>query len=909
MESRDVLLATKLHVPRPQPGFVTRPRLTAQLDQGLGRRLILVCAPAGFGKTALLAAWAGEGKLPVAWLSLDSGDDDPARFWRHVTAALERACPGIGGQVGPLLAPPLPRSFEGVVTVLINELAARPAAGRALLVLDDYHCVGAEQVHAELAFLIGHLPPGLRVVLSTRSDPPLPMSRLRARGELAELRAADLRFTAEEAAALLAGALGAATPGTAAPGLTSAAVTALTARTEGWAAGLRLAGLTLRDLEDVGAFVAAFSGSHRYVLDYLAEEVLDRQNTQVRTFLLETSVLERLSGDLCDTVTGRPGGQAMLERIEQAGLFLMALDEVRGWWRYHQLFADLLRARLHAEHPGRAVALHRAAAAWHAVRGLADDAVGHAMAAGQAEYAAELIEQHFDATYFTGENATLDRWLAALPTDVVSRRPRLSLARAFMALAAGEPAAARAAVAALGTDLDAAGDSFQPSAGPAASLITNVAAAAAIARGWLAYLCGDARQMTEFAAQATARLHDGEWLLGSICRLNLALADWVSGRLGDARQNLSADVAGWRATGQQAMAAQGCRFLGQIHCAQGDLDAALADYAELLQIAAPTGRREPPVAGIGHLGAAEVHYQRGDLAAARRELAEGLPMCRKITETQALGAGLATLAWIQQAEGDPAGARAAIAEAERAGPNPAVAALLNPVPAQRARLLLAQGDVTAAADWTLRRDLRPDDEPAYTSELDYLVLARVLLAQDRHGPALGLLGRLLSTAESQGRTGSVIEIRALRALALARGGDETAAVAELTTALTLASPRGHIRVFADEGTPMAALLSQVLAAQRRERQVPLGYLATILRASRPADDANATAPGLIEPLTSREMQVLELLAAGSPNQRIAEDLVVTLDTVKKHVTHLLGKLGAVNRTEAVARARQLGLIS
>ena len=516
MEARDVLLATKLHVPRPQPGFVTRPRLTAQLDQGLGRRLILVCAPAGFGKTVLLAAWAGGGKLPVAWLSLDSGDDDPARFWRHVTAALEPACPGIGDQVGPLLAPPLPRSFEGVVRLLINELAARPAAGPALLVLDDYHCVGTEQVHAELAFLIGHLPPGLRVVLSTRSDPPLPLSRLRARGELAELRAADLRFTAEEAAALLAGALGPAAPGAAAPALTGAAVTALTARTEGWAAGLRLARLTLRDQEDVGAFVAAFRGSHRYVLDYLAEEVLDRQDAQVRTFLLETSVLERLSGDLCDTVTGRPGGQAMLEQIERAGLFLLPLDEVRTWWRYHQLFADLLRARLHVEHPGRAVALHRAAAAWHAARGLADDAVGHAMAAGQADYAAELIEQHFDATYFTGENATLDRWLAALPADVASRRPRLSLARAFMALAAGDPAAARAAVAVLGTDLDAAGDSFQPSAGPAASLITNVAAAAAIARGWLAYLCGDAGQMTEFAAQASALLHDGEWLLGSI---------------------------------------------------------------------------------------------------------------------------------------------------------------------------------------------------------------------------------------------------------------------------------------------------------------------------------------------------------------------------------------------------------
>src|SRR5215475_9435149 len=322
---RDVLLATKLHVPRPPAGFVPRPRLTAQLDDGRSRRLTLVCAPAGSGKTALLAAWAAGGRQPVAWLSLDEGDNDPARFWRHVAAALERARPGVSGRVGPLLGS-APRSFEGVVTALVNELADRPAAGQALLVLDDYHLIGAGQVHASVQFLIDHLPPGLRLVLAARSDPPLRLSRLRTRGELAELRAGDLRFTAAEAAALLREAAG-----PAAPGLTGTAIEALTAKTEGWAAGLRLAGLSLQSHDDADAFVAAFSGSHRYVLDYLAEEVLDRQDPQVRKFLLETSVLDRLSGDLCDAVTGRAGGQAMLERIERAGLFLLPLDEVRGW--------------------------------------------------------------------------------------------------------------------------------------------------------------------------------------------------------------------------------------------------------------------------------------------------------------------------------------------------------------------------------------------------------------------------------------------------------------------------------------------------------------------------------------------------------------------------------------------------
>ena len=372
VSGQDALLATKLHVPRPQPGFVPRPRLVEALGEGLARGRMLVCAPAGFGKTALLADWARGDGHPVAWLGLDGGDSDPARFWRHAVAALDRARPGLAGRVGP----PPPGSLAGLVTALINELAADPGPDEVLLVLDDYHLVGSGPVHESVAFLLENLPPGLRVVVSGRADPPLPLARLRARGQLAELRAADLRFTGEEAAALLGEAAG--------PGLPAAAAETLTARTEGWAAGLQLAALSLRGHADPAGFVAAFSGSHRFVLDYLADEVLDGQPSEVRAFLLETSVLERLSGELCDAVTGRAGSQAMLAGIERAGLFLVPLDEVRGWWRYHHLFADLLRARLQAEQPGRVQALHRAAAAWCEEHDLADDAVRHALAAGDA---------------------------------------------------------------------------------------------------------------------------------------------------------------------------------------------------------------------------------------------------------------------------------------------------------------------------------------------------------------------------------------------------------------------------------------------------------------------------------------------------------------------------------------------
>ena len=505
-----MLLATKLNVPGPRAGFVPRPRLARRLDEGAARGLVLVCAPAGSGKTALLADWARSGGHPAAWLSLDDADNDPARFWRHAVAALDRACPGIEERVGPLLGPPAPSSFEGLVTALINELAAEPGDGQALLVLDDYHLIGSPPVHASLDFLLEHRPPGLHPVLASRADPPLPLARLRARGQLAELRAPELRFTADEAAALLAGKrVGADLP--------DAAMTALADRTEGWAAGLQLAALSLRGQADVTGFVSAFTGSNRYVLDFLAEEVLERQSGQVRTFLLETSVLERLSGPLCDAVTGRTGSQALLEQVEQAGLFLLPLDEVRGWWRYHHLFADLLRARLQQGQPGRVAELHRKAAAWHEKHGLADAAIGHAVAAGEMLWAARIIEQHFDEVFnLRGEAATVHRWLSVLPAEVVRSRPRLLLAQALMAATSGhievvEPLLDAVECAPPGW----ADEPFEPTAGVAASHLINVPALTTLHRGALAQLRGDAEATAAFATQMLAEIDPGERMLSA----------------------------------------------------------------------------------------------------------------------------------------------------------------------------------------------------------------------------------------------------------------------------------------------------------------------------------------------------------------------------------------------------------
>jgi len=918
---QDVLLATKLHVPGTRPGFVPRPRLADRLEEGLERKLVLVSAPAGSGKTALLADWARSNRRPVAWLSLDPGDNDPARFWRHAAAALDQVRPGIAGRVAELLGPPAPRSFRGVVTAVINDLAAQPAGEDILLFLDDYNLIGSQRVHESLAFLIEHLPAGLHLVLASRADPPLGLARLRVGAQLAEVRADDLRFTLGEAAALLRRAAGGDLP--------DAAIAALTSRTEGWAAGLQLAGLSLRGRSDIPAFVAAFDGSHRYVLDYLTGEVLDRQSHETRAFLLETSVLDRLSGPLCDAVTGRSDGQPMLEAIERANLFLVPLDEVRGWWRYHHLFADLLRARLQREQPGRAPQLRRAAAIWCEEHGLADEAIGYALASDDPVLAAKLIERHFDAFFYErAEGPMVQRWLAALPASLVASRPRLLLIKAAIVLLSGRMDEASALLDnAEASYADFAAEPFEPSAGTAASFLVNVPARIALDRAYLADLRGDGESTAAFATEALAGIRDGETMLRSHAVATLAMADWLRGRLAEAERGFASSVTAWREAGRPALAlaAWGYRSLGQVQRAQGHLGAAMQTYRQAAAITAAARQAAAPTAGTGNVGLAEIAYARGDLDTALRHVTESIARNRELVYTPLLSIGLALLAWIKQAQGDRAGALDSMTEAARLAPDPAITSLLNPVPAERARLLLAQGDVAAADRWVQERGLSADDELAYPREVEYLVLARVLIASGLPGRALALLGRMHAAAAGQGRVGCLIETGALRALAFAASGEYEQATGALAEALTLGHPEGYVRVFADEGEPMRALLGRLASGQRTRhggaRGVPAGYLARIQRAfdSRAADHGAATgvapgrqsaqgAQGLLDPLTPREREVLGLLAQGRANRDIAAELVVTLDTVKRHVSHILAKLGAANRTEAVARARDLNLI-
>jgi LuxR family transcriptional regulator, maltose regulon positive regulatory protein len=897
------LLATKLYFPRPPSGLVPRPRLADLLEQGLAHPLVLVCAPAGFGKTALLADSCRQRRQQVAWLCLDAADNDPMRFWRHAVAALDRVRPGVGERVDPLLSGPGLASFDGFATAVVNRLADDP--GEVLLVLDDYHVIDTEAVHASVLFLVEHAPPGLHVVLASRADPPWPLGRLRARGQLAELRAADLRFTTEEAAELLRETVG--------TDLDADAVAKLAARTEGWAAGLQLAGLSLRGHADAAGFVETFSGSHRYILDFLTEEVLERQPDPTREFLLETSMLGRLSGPLCDAVTGRTGSQQSLEAIEKANLFLVPLDEQRGWWRYHHLFADLLRTRLQQDHGERAVDLHRRAAEWHDAHGLADDAVRHALAAGDPVWAARLIERYFDELLFSSEGATVRRWISALPGELVSARPRLLLVQAAAAIRRGRVSGVRELLdRAERAQQDTSDEPFEPSVGLAASRLANIPAVIALGRAYAAYLRGDAEATTTFVSRALTERGEGEWILDGLAHTNLAMAEWLHGRLDAAERAFASNIARWQVAGETDVAALHRSYLARIRCAGGRLDEAYATYRQTLETAAAPGLPALAGAGVAHVGVAEVAYQRDELATALHHVTEGITVCRRFADSQALATGLATLAWIRQAGHDVAGARDVMDEAYEIA-DPAVTDLFNPVPAERARLLLAHDDVDAAARWADERGLAATDAPNYPQEAAHLLLARVLTAQARPDLAVGLLDRLHAAAVAQDRYGSVIEIQALRAVALAAVGNEGAALTSLADALTLAHPQGYIRVFVDEGRLMAELLGQFIAADRDARSgVPVAYLGTLVRAfDRPdaGEPAGRSVPGLITQLTAREIEVLRLLSAGKANREIAGELYVTVNTVKHHVTHILDKLGATNRTEAVALARELGVLS
>jgi LuxR family maltose regulon positive regulatory protein len=901
------LLETKLHVPRWRRGLVARPRLTDRLSRGAESALTLVSAPAGFGKTTLLAEWLAAAPADgrsVAWLSLDQRDNDPALFWTYLVAALKTAAPGVGAGALSLLQSPRPPG-EADLAALLNDLDA--ISDDVVLVLDDYHVIDARDVQDGLAFLLEHLPAQIHLVIASRTDPALPLARLRGRGELAEIRAADLRFTPGEAAAYLNEVMGLA--------LTAADVAALEGRTEGWIAALQLAALSMQGREDVTAFIAGFAGDDRYIVDFLAEEVLQRQPEDVQEFLLQTSILDRLNGPLCDAVTGREGGRATLAELERGNLFLVPLDDRRRWYRYHQLFADVLHARLRDERPAEVPDLHRRASGWYEQNGEPSEAIRHALAAGDFGRAADLIELAIPAMLRSRQEAAVLGWLELLPAEVVRVRPVLSVGLAGALLAVGEFEGVEARLRDAEGWLDGATDIRQGSHAPAAEMVVvdnaefrRLPAGIELYRAAQALARDDGPGTVRHARRAL-ELSPADYHLGRASAAALmGLASWASGDLEAGHSGYAECMAGLRRAGHIADTF-GCAIaLADIRRTQGRLGEAMRTYEQALQRASQQGG--PVLRGTAdmYVGMSEVHRERDDLPGATQQLLR----CQELGEHNGLPQNRyrwrVAMARIREAEGDLGGALDLLDEAERLYvgdffPN------VRPVPALRARVQVAQGELGEALGWARERDLSVADDLSYLREFEHITLARVLLARytDEHAEhpiqeATRLLERLLRAAEEGQRTGSVIEILVLQALAHQARDDIPAALAALRRALTLAEPEGYVRIFADEGPPMASLLRAAA-----KQGIARNYVRRLLAAVTKAEDSTPASQGLIEPLSERELDVLRLLATDLGGPDIARELIVSLNTVRTHTKNIYAKLGVNNRRAAVRRARELDL--
>jgi LuxR family maltose regulon positive regulatory protein len=909
--SASPLLETKLYVPGRRRGLVPRPRLVERLNRGAGAKLTLVSAPAGFGKTTVLAEWLGataaDGRS-AAWLSLDQSDNHPATFWTYLITALRTVVPGCGAGASSLLRSPRLPPIETLLAPLLNELSALP--DDLVLVLDDYHVVEAREIHDGVAFLLDHLPPRLHLVIASRADPLLPLARLRGRGELVEVRAADLRFEPDEAASYLNGVMGL--------NLQARDIAALEERTEGWIAGLQLAALSVHGRDDVAGFIAGFAGDDRHVVDYLAEEVLERQPESVRSFLLQTSVLDRLSGPLCDAVTVQDGGKAMLESLDRGNLFVVPLDDRRRWYRYHHLFADVLRAHLTDQQPGLVPDLHRRASDWYARNGERSDAIRHALAGGDFDGAAGLVELAARSTLRSYRSAGLLTWLRALPDDVVRTRPVLSTYYAFALLGGGELDAASARLDDAERCLAGAADDPPGAAASVRMVVTDdeelrsVPGIVAFARAYVAQIRGDVVTTQERALRALDLMpeHDHLWRGGAA--VFLALTHWARGDLAEAQLVHDGGVASLERTGDVSLAISADYDAADLRKARGRLAEAGRTYERALRLAAAHG--DPAVPGTAdlHLGLSDLHREGNDLAAAGRHLELGEELGKHAPLPHTPSRACVARARLRQLEGDLDGALDLLDRAERLyvrGPVPDV----RPIGALRVRVWLAQGRLAEALDWVRAQGLSVDDHLAYPREFAHLTLARVLLARcagerDHRaaGDALGLLGRLLVEADGHGRTGSAIEILVLQALAHRARGQVAAALGPLGRVLALAGPEGYVRTFVDEGEPMRDLLRQAVAAG-----VSGAYARRLLDAfEEPARGVpvSPAAAALVEPLTAREVEIVRLVAAGMRNQEIADHLVVSLPTVKRHIANSYGKLGVGHRTEAVARATALGLL-
>jgi LuxR family maltose regulon positive regulatory protein len=876
--------------------------LLDHLDEGLQRKLTLVSAPAGFGKTTLCSEWLARCGRPVAWLSLDEGDNDPACFLAYLVAALQTVSAGLSSAAGKgeevfgafQAAQSLP--MELLLTPILNQLATMP--DHFVLALDDYHVIEVELVDHALAFLLEHLPPQMHVLISTREDPNIPLARLRATRQLVELRAADMRFTLAESAEFLNQVMNL--------DLSARDIAALESRTEGWIVGLQLAALSMQGRSDVASFVEAFTGSHRFVLDYLAEEVLQRQPKHALDFLLQTSILDRLSGPLCDAVTARNDGKAMLEALERGNLFTVPLDDQRQWYRYHHLFADVLQSRLREEPPDQVFHLHRRASAWYEQNGQPAEAIRHARAAQDLDRAADLIELAWSTMDISMQSATWLGWARTLPDALIQIRPVLSVGYAWALLDGGDLESGEAWLHNAERWLECESPEMVVVDEEQFRLLPATIAAAraycALALGNISSAIKHARQVLDLTSEHNAVQRIEAMAL-------LGISQYANGDLEVADRSLTE----FRAYVQEAgsiITTIGITFvLAEIKRARGRLHEAASAYEQALQLAASQGEPMPVGTADLYRGISELACERGKLEAAVQHLLTA----RKIGE-QAVLTGwphrrCLAEARVKQAQGDWAGALERLDEAERLyvrSPLPDV----RPLAAWKARIWLAQGRLTEALGWAREQGLSTDDALSYLREFEHLTLARLYIALYRNAPengypgeAMSLLDRLLQAAEAGDRMGSVIEIRVLQALAFQAQNDLPRALDSLEHALTLAEPEGYVRLFVDEGQSMMLLLREAA-----RRGIVPNYASQLQMAFEQTGDRMPAARPLVEPLSERELDVLRLLGTELSGPEIAQELNVSLNTLRTHTQNIYTKLGVNNRRAAIRRAEELRLL-
>ncbi len=899
------VLGTKLHVPTPRRQLVARPRLTDRLDvdpEALPR-LVLVSAPPGFGKTTLLAQWLStQDRLRVAWLSLDAGDADPARFLGHLLAAVRTQEPDAGTDALALMEADPGRPGEAVLVSLVNDLDA--LAGPTVLVLDDYHAADEPGVHEVVAFLLDHLPPRVTLALTTRSDPPLPLARLRARGELLEVRASDLRFTPAETDAFLNQVMGLR--------LDADATSALAARTEGWAVGLQLAALSAqaRGGQDgaVDGFVEAFTGSHRFVLDYLVEEVLDHQPEEVRRFLLDTSVLQAMTGPLCDALTGRDDGGEVLRSLERGNLFVVPLDDEQQWYRYHHLVADALRARLLALHPDRVAGLHAAASGWYAGRGLLPDAVTHALAGDDGESAADLFELALPGLRKRRLDRTLRAWALALPEDVVRRRALAATTVAWTCLMQGDLEGVERWL----TAAEQAPDP-QPVRVPGVAValaeqvrereaeLRGVPATIAVYRASVAQARGDLAGTVAHARAARDLAGPEDHLARGAADGFLGLAAWAAGDLRTALDTFGEAVTSLRAAGNLTDALGATVVLASMWWAQGRPAEARRLYERALVTAERPGGPVLATTGDLHVGLADTLREGGELDAAEEHLRVAHDLGERASFPENRHRWHAARAGLLQARGDLDGA-AGLLERAQSLYLPGFFPDVRPLAACLARVRIAQGRLADAEEWARDHGVTASTPATYASEFAHLTLARLLVAQGRPDEATALVDRVLDDARTAGRGGGLVEARLVRALAHDAAGRREAALDDLADALDDGVPGGHVRLFLDEGRAVHDLLRAV-------RRPGAATHAAFLLATTAATPEPPVAPPPGEGvLSDRELDVLRLLATELSGPEIARSLFVSVNTLRTHTKHIFTKLDVNTRQAAVRRAAALGLL-